>query len=764
MQRFKNSILVLIQLLVLHLGAQNFTVSGYVSDQKDGESLIGVTASCPSLKKGTATNGYGYYALTFPAGTYEIVFNYLGYISQKQTILLDKNIALNVKLIENSNQLKEVVVTGSDSKGKQQVQSTEMAKLNIPIELIRKVPTLFGESDLIKVLQLMPGVKRGVEGTTGMYVRGGGNDENLILLDEAPVYNTGHLLGFFSVFNSNSIKDVSLYKGAFPSQYGGRLSSILDIKMREGNDKKFSAQGSIGIIASNLTIEGPILKDKCSFIISGRRTYLDKVINLFSKQNLFPYYFYDLNAKINYKLSDRDRIYLSSYFGRDVLSASSSGSDSLNAGINSFVGNFTVTARWNHAYKNSKLFHNISLIQSNFKYDISGKVLSNSVLVTSKIQDLGVKADFQYKPTVLHDIKFGALLINHLFRPNVVSTQGDISKFLASREGTKIYNQEVSFYGNDDYDVTTKLKINYGLRLSSTLVTNKLYAGLEPRFAAKYKISENSSVKAGYARMKQYLHLVSSSAISLPTDLWYPVTKNVKPGSSDQVSAGYYRYLEKKKINLSAEVYYKWLNNLIEYREGANLILNDNYESQLVTGKGTSYGFELLLQKNEGKLSGWISYTLAWSNRTFPELNSGRTYYSKFDRRHDFAIVANYTISKRWSISADWVYSSGAPFTARTSQYLMPNPTFTSIDILPVYTSKNAIRLHASHRLDIDITYKSRIYSKYKGEWHFGAYNVYNRAQPSRIQIVQNTDNTGYHYEERGIFGIIYSVAYNFQF
>jgi hypothetical protein len=764
MQKFKNSILLLMQLFIIKSYAQNFTISGYVNDEKDGESLIGVTASFPSIKKGTVSNGYGYYACTLPSGTYEIVFNYLGYQAQKHTIILDKNITLNIKLSETTNQLGEVVIKAGDSKGKQQVQSTEMGKLNIPIELIRKVPTLFGESDLIKVLQLMPGVKRGTEGTTGMYVRGGGNDENLILLDEAPVYNTGHLLGFFSVFNSNSIKDVSLFKGAFPAQYGGRLSSILDIKMREGNDKKFAVQGMVGVIASNLTIEGPIIKNKCSFIISGRRTYLDEVIKVLSGKNLLPYYFYDLNAKVNYKLNERDRIYLSSYFGRDVLKASSDAADSLNAGINSFVGNFTITARWNHVYRNNKLFHNISIIQSNFKYDVSGKVLDNSVLVTSKIQDIGAKADYEYRPTVKQDIKFGMVFINHLFRPNVVSTQGDITKFLASREGAKIYNQEVSLYASNDYDVNSRMKINYGARLSSTFVTNTLYAGLEPRLAAKYAINENSSIKMGYARMKQYLHLVSSAAIALPTDLWYPVTKNVKPGRSDQVSAGYYQYLQKPKINITAEVYYKWLNHLIEYREGANLILNDNYESELVAGKGTSYGFELLVQKNEGRFSGWISYTLAWSNRTFPDLNNGKTYYSKFDRRHDIAVVGNYTITKRWSISGAWVFSTGAPFTARVAQYLMPNPTFTGIDVLPVYTSKNQIRLHASHRLDIDITYKSRINSKYKGEWHFGAYNVYNRTQPAFINIKLNTDSIGYHYEERGIFGIIYSVAYNFQF
>ena len=762
MLHFKYKLLIGFLFFISRLGAQSYTVSGYVTDAKSGESLIGVTVSCAAAKKGTATNGYGYYALTLPTGTYDIQFSYLGYATQKLQVRFDKNNTLNVHLSESGAEIKEVEIKASDSKGRQQVQNTELGKLNVPMELIRKVPTLFGESDLIKVLQLMPGVKRGTEGTTGMYVRGGGTDENLILLDEAPVYNIGHLLGFFSVFNSNSIKDVAMYKGAFPAMYGGRLSSILDIKMKEGNNQRFSTQGSIGIIASNLTLEGPIIKNKCSFIISGRRTYLDKVLQLFKAQ--LPYYFYDVNAKVNYIVNDRDRIYLSSYFGRDVLKASSNPNDSLNAGINSFVGNFTITARWNHAYKNNKLFHNLSVIQSNFRYSIDGKVLDNSVFVGSYIQDIGAKIDYEYKPREKHDLKFGAAVINHHFRPNVVSTKGAISEFLKSKPGGSIYNQEISGYVANDQDLGARWKLNYGLRLSSTLVTAQWYAGLEPRVAGKYMLDENSSLKVSYSRMKQYLHLISSSAVSLPTDLWYPVTKLVKPGISDQISAGYYRYFEKYKINISAEGYYKRLYHLIEYREGANLILNDNYENELVFGKGSAYGMEWLVQRNEGKLSGWVGYTLSWSNRTFADLNEGKTYYSKFDRRHDISVVANYTFTPRKSLSIAWVYSSGSPFTARISQYLMPNPTFTNIEVLPVYTSKNAIRLHPSHRLDVDFCYKNRIKSKFKGEWHFSAYNFYNRIQPNRIQIVQDPSTGLYKYQEAGLFGLILSVAYNFQY
>ncbi|MBI3233500.1 MAG: TonB-dependent receptor plug domain-containing protein, partial [Bacteroidetes bacterium] len=623
-----------------------------------------------------------------------------------------------------------------------------------------------GERDIIKVLQLMPGVKRGGEGGTDMYVRGGGADQNLVLLDEATVYNSGHLLGFFSVFNSNSIKEVNLYKSAFPAQYGGRLSSILDIKMKEGNEKAFETKGSVGLIASNLSIEGPIIKDKMSFAISGRRTYLDKVIQWTVPENVFrfPYYFYDLNAKINYKINKKDRLYFSSYLGRDILYNRVKDSTSvLPVNLNTFLGNFTVTSRWNHYYKNIKLFHNLTVVHSQFRYNIDGNFAGNSLLIKSSINDLGVKLDYDYHMNPEHWIKFGAVLMNHTFKPNIITTQGVISDLLKSKSGSKIYNQEMGFYFNDEYTVNHRIKVNYGARLSGTYVQNTFYHGFEPRVSGKYSINSTSSIKASYAKMKQYLHLVRSSSIALPTDLWYPVTKNVAPGKSNQVSLGYYKSINKYKTTFSVETYYKWLNDVIDYKEGAVLFLNDNYESELVKGNAKAYGFEFLAQKDVGKLSGWIAYTLSWSKSTFPDLNGGKTFFSNNDRRHDISVVANYEFNKRFSMSAVYVYSSGRPFTPRISQFLMPNPTLTNVDVLPIYTDRNTVRLHAARRLDIDICYKNKPSKKTKLEWHLSIYNFFARTQPQRIVITQDA-NGNYKYQEKGLFGIIIAPALNFNF
>jgi hypothetical protein len=741
------------------------TLSGYIYDRKSGEALNSVTISCKELNKSTASNAYGFYSITLPKGIYEINFSLIGYQEYIRKFTFSDKFAENITLETQSKELSTVTIK-SNNKLKTHTDGLQMGKIEIPMALLNKIPTFAGERDIIKVLQLMPGVKRGGEGGTGMFVRGGGADQNLVILDEATVYNAGHLLGFFSVFNSNSLKEVNLYKSAFPSVYGGRLSSILDIKMKEGNDKKFETQGSVGIIASNLTVEGPIIKNKASFIFSGRRTYLDQLLKLMGNPGgvQLPYYFYDLNGKVNYKISKRDRLYLSSYIGRDVLYTPKLGDGSdFDAKINTFLGNLTTTARWNHYYKTNKLFHNVTFITSQFRYNIEGKILDNSLLIKSSINDIGAKIDYDYHPNTAHYIRFGGMILNHAFRPNIVSTVGDISDILKSKQGAKIYTQEMGVYINDDHTVNDKLRFAYGLRISGTVTEKKLYSGLEPRLAAKYSITKNSSVKASYARMKQYLHLVSNASLSLPTDLWYPVTRNVKPSSSDQVSMGYYYSFQKQKTTLSVEGYYKWMNKLIEYKDGATLFLNDNYESELVSGKGDAYGAEFLLQKDEGKLSGWIAYTLSWSTRTFADLNNGKTYFSNYDRRHDVAVVANYEFTKRFSVSMAYVYSSGRPFTPRVSQFLMPNPSYSNIDILPIYTDRNAVRLHAAKRLDLDLCFKNKKKSKLKGEWHISAYNTFNRTQPQRIRITQDNKG-GYKYQETGVFGLIVAVSYNFIF
>ena len=744
---------------------RDFTVSGYISDHTSGESLIGVTVRAKSEGKGAISNEYGFYALSLPQGQHTLVFSYIGFEPLEIQVDLQKNVTQSVCLGSDQKIFQEVVISARSTAAKEHVNNTEMSKLSVPMEILRKTPALFGESDIIKAFQLMPGVKRGGEGTTGMFVRGGGSDENLILLDEAPVYNPGHILGFLSVFNSNALRDVSMYKGAFPAQYGGRLSGIMDVKMREGNDRRFSAQGGIGNIASSLTLEGPIKKERGSFIISGRRSYIDKLVAAFGLQ--FPFYFYDLNLKANYRVKDRDRVYVSSYFGRDVLDASmQSDSSNLNTGIDSRLGNFTATSRWNHIYKNEKLFHNLTILRSQFNYKIEGSFSENNVLIQSAITDYAAKLDYDYRPKNQTTIKFGGAITHHIFKPNLISVQGDITDVLKNKPAASIDMQELALYGSLDHELNESWKLNGGLRLSGAVVQGTFYKTAEPRLAARYAIGERNSLKFGYARMAQYMHLVSSSSVALPTDLWYPVTKNVKPGYSDQVSTGWFTnfFEDKKQVQFSTEVYYKWMHNLIEYREGARLILNDNYESELIRGRGRAWGFEMLIQKNAGKLTGWIGYTLAWSNRTFSELNKGATYFARYDRRHDVSVVANYEIRPRFSVSLAWVYSSGNPFTPIVAKYLMPLPSYSGIDLLPVYPAKNSYRLNDSHRLDIDFVFKGKKHPRWQGEWHLGAYNAYNRTQPNRV-VIRVDPNTGRErYEERGLFGMIGSISYNFKF
>lgn len=749
----------------VEIPSSSYTISGYVSDNTSGESLIGVTIRAKTAGKGASSNEYGFYALTLPEGRHTLVFSYIGFEPKELEVDVQKNVNLNVRLGEDKKTFQEVVVSARSTAAKEHVNNTEMGKLSVPIEMLRKTPALFGESDIIKAFQLMPGVKRGGEGTTGMFIRGGGSDENLILLDEAPVYNAGHVLGFLSVFNTNALRDVNLYKGAFPAQYGGRLSGIMDVKMREGNDRRFSAQGGIGNIASNLTLEGPIKKERGSFILSGRRSYIDKLVKPFGL--ILPFYFYDLNLKANYRVKERDRFYVSSYFGRDVLEAlTRSDSSDFDAGIDTRLGNFTATSRWNHIYKNEKLFHNLTVLRSQFDYKIEGSFAENNVLIRSSITDYAAKLDYDYRPENQTTIKFGAGFTHHIFKPNLISVQGDITDVLKDKPADKIDMEELALYGSMDRDFGERWKLNGGLRLTGAAVQNVFYKALEPRFAARYAMGERNSLKFGYARMTQYLHLVSSSSVALPTDLWYPVTKNVKPGYSDQVSAGWFTHFleEKKQVQFSTEVYYKWMHSLIEYREGARLILNDNYESELIRGRGRAWGLEMMLQKNAGKLTGWIGYTLAWSNRTFPDLNKGKTYFARYDRRHDVSVVANYEVRPRFSISIAWVYSSGNPFTPIVAKYLMPLPSYTGIDLLPVYPSKNSHRLNDAHRLDVDLVIKGKKRKRWQGEWHLGAYNTYNRVQPNRV-VIRLDETTGKErYEERGLFGIIGSISYNFKF
>jgi hypothetical protein len=742
---------------------QKFTIKGVVSDSTHGELALGALVYVKGTDKGVATNPYGFYSITLDKGNYEIICSYIGYKPYHKIVNLNQDISLDIKLIDD-NVLNEVVVLAEKDHVTEQVQSTQMGAINIPIEQIKNIPTIGGETDIIKVMQLMPGVKRGDEGQNGMFVRGGSIDGNLILLDEATVYNVSHLFGFFSVFNNDALKDVTLYKGGFPAQFGGRLSSVMDIRMKDGDMHKFHADGGIGLLSSHLTLQGPIIKNKASFLISGRRSYIDRVFKAVFQSDVLPYYFYDVNAKVNFILSDKDRIYLSGYNGDDVLKAKNDQDSGFFQG-GFMLGNITATARWNHVYT-PKLFSNISLINTKFRYDVEAIIPGNSFLTRSRIADIGLKADYNYYPSTQHNVKFGSFFTNHTFRPNMVNTAGQISDLIRGREGKRIFTQEFGVYLGDDWQIDSTLKLNIGLRYSNLVTEKFLYPALEPRMSLTYNYTKNQSLKFGYTRMKQFLHLVSSSAIALPTDLWYPVTKQIKPLTADQVAASYNFGMPKANTLITIEGYYKWMRNVIGYREGAVLVLNDNYEDELVSGKGWAYGVECFITKTKGALTGWIGYTLSWSLRNFEDLNKGKDFFAKYDRRHDLSIVGSYEFTKRFSISAVWVYATGQRFTPLTGNFMMANSSASGVLTLPIYSDKNAFEMPPAHRFDINFIIKSRPHRgllKYTGEWHFGAYNLYNRAQPQQVKIVEDGKGS-YKYVARGRFGMIPFVAYNFKF
>jgi hypothetical protein len=762
-------VLFILMLVGVLMNAQSsITVSGSVKDE-NGEALSYASVYIQGKSGGITSNDYGFFSIEIPDTSVNLVVSFIGYAPIKIDLSKGNFSGIEVRLKPDLQKLDDVNISVDKGQQEQRHNSTQMSSINIPMKRLMRIPSLGGETDILKVIQLMPGVQKGGEGGTDMFVRGGDADQNLVLLDEAAVYNLGHLFGFFSVFNADAIRDMTLIKGAFPAQYGGRLSSVLDIRMKEGSDQKLHGAGGIGLLSSRMTLEGPI-GDKASFMISGRRTYIDQVMKAVNFQ--LPYYFYDLNAKLNYQLSEKDRLYLSAYLGNDVLSFSDvaeNGDESPAEGkeeespfdFGFTLGNTTATARWNHIY-NDKLFSNLTLLTTNFSYDINGSFVGNSLFISSKILDLGGKWEFDHYLNSKWKLKYGLSVINHKFQPNIISTQGDISNLISSSEARKTNTLENGVFLQADYDLNVRWKLSGGFRLSGAFVPNKLYVGPEPRLSARYKINEKNNLKASYSRMMQYMHRVSSSTVALPTDLWYPVTESVKPQFSDQVAVGYSKYESKLKTTFTVEAYYKWLYNLTEYREGANLVLNDDFESELLQGTGKSWGLEFLAKKDEGKLNGWISYTLSYANRSFDGLNNGNTFWAKYDRRHNFNIVANYDISKKWSISAVWVYSSGARFTPLIGQYVMPDASLTTVEIIPIYAAKNSVSMSASHRMDINFVRKSIKDKRFKSEWHFGAYNVYNQATPYRIEV-SLTEN-GYEYTQPGLFGFIPSIAYNFKF
>lgn len=761
--------------------AQNFTISGYIRDAENGENLIGATIQKKGTTIGTVSNSFGFYSLTLPPGEVTVLISFVGYQAMERTIDLSEDVRLNLDLTAGAT-LDEVVITAEE----QIEQSPQMSTIDVPIEQIKALPVLMGEADILKTLQLLPGIQSGTEGSSGVYVRGGGPDQNLILLDGVPVYNVSHLFGFFSVFNPDAINKVNVVKGGFPARYGGRLSSVIDISMKEGNNQKFSGEGSIGLISSKLTLEGPIGQNKkTSFIVSGRRTYIDLLTRPIIRastdgEETGGYYFYDLNGKVNHQFSDNDRLYLSFYNGYDKGFGKSN--YKYNDGLSEVEskesfglgwGNTIAAARWNHVF-NPKLFANLSGTFSHYKFRIfseyedimtnsDGKEVSNEFIqYYSGVNDFSLKADFDYLPTPTHNLKFGLSATHHQFNPGIFgydTNSEDQQDTVINSSQTQA--MEFYTYAEDDINLTAQLRGNVGAHYSSFLVNDQYYHSLQPRISLRYLVSSDLSIKASYATMAQYIHLLTNSGIGLPTDLWVPATDRVKPQTSWQVALGAAKTIE--GYEFSVETYYKEMDNLIEYEEGSSFFnLGTDWQDKITSGSGTSYGAEFLIQKKTGKFSGWLGYTLSWTNRTFPELNFGKTYPYKYDRRHDLSVVGVYQFSKRFSASATWVYGTGNAMTLPQSSYQGQVGQYYWSNEIVNYGSRNGYRMAAYHRLDIGLTW-TKEKEKSTRSWSFGAYNVYNRRNP--FYIDEGYDNNGdKHFYQYSLFPIIPYLRYSFKF
>ncbi|HWB27797.1 MAG TPA: TonB-dependent receptor [Chitinophagaceae bacterium] len=776
---------VLLVTTLVSFAQQKFTVNGYVKDSLTGETLIGANITFTEQSAAVATNQYGFYSITLPGGQHHLVFSYIGYQPKELNVNFDDNKALNVLLTPLSAVLNNVTVEAK--KRENNVKTAQMGKVEISINTVKALPTFLGESDVLKSLQLLPGVRNAGEGNAGFYVRGGGADQNLILLDDAVVYNTGHLFGFFSVFNSDAIKSLSLIKGGMPAQYGGRLSSVIDIAMKDGNVNKTEVDAGIGLIASRFSIQGPIKKNKASYIISARRTYVDALTAPFLASSNFKgsgYYFYDLNAKINYQFSENDRLYLSGYFGRDKF-AFNNQQRSFKTSIP--WGNATGTLRWNHIFS-KKLFANTTLVYNDYNFKFNGEQNDFAFNLSSGIRDLNAKIDFDYFASPKHKVKFGAQYTYHTFIPSIFSGSQDSTKFTPNSAQEK-YANEYAVYIQDDWDINKSIRVNYGLRYSlfqqlgsykyyttdvngnrtdSTVYTKgqvvKSYGGLEPRFTVRFAINDNSSIKAGITRNMQYIHLVSNAGTTLPTDIWVPSTLRVKPQIGWQYAAGYFRNFNNSMFETSVELYYKTMQNQIEYKEGYTPNTLTDPEESFVFGKGWSYGAEFFVNKVKGRFTGWVGYTLSWSWRKFPDLNKGLKYPSRYDRRHDLSVVGMYTINNKWKVSSVFIFGTGNAISLPERFY------FIGGTLTQQYSGINQYRMKPYHRLDLSATYTPTPKKQHKRttSWVFSIYNVYSRLNPYFYYFSQegNAANGTLKVEAKqvSLFPIIPSVTWNLHF
>lgn len=767
------SALFLVASITIAQENSSHTLSGFIYDDNNGETMIGANVFVKELGTGTASNVYGFYSITLPNGEYNIEVSFVGYEKKTKKIDFNKSNKFNFRISKSSYNLEEVVV--EDKKGDYNIKSTDMGTNALTPQEIDKIPVLLGEKDILKTIQLLPGVSSAGEGSSGFVVRGGSADQNLVILDEAPVYNASHLMGFFSVFNSDAIKNAKILKGISGPEYGGRLSSVLDITMKDGSNKEYSAYGGIGLISSRLTLEGPIVEDKGSFIISGRRTYADLFFPLVSDDlENSTMYFYDLNAKLNYNLGENDRIFLSAYTGRDVFN--------FNDEFGFDWGNTTATLRWNHIFSN-KLFSNTTLMYSDYNYDINiGDADESTTSVTSGIKDVNLKFDLEYYHNSDHTFKLGLNGINHTFNAGEISVTGNTN--FNSKDIEDSHAIEANAYIGHEWSINPLLKLSYGLRYSNFTLLGpsdvytfdedgnvqdtetydageviESYNHLEPRISATYLLDEKSSLKLGYARNTQNIHLLSTSTTSTPLDIWQPSTSIIEPEISDQVSIGYFRNFDNNKYNASIELYYKDMQNLVEYKNGADIFLNEYIESQLVFGDGWSYGLELFVEKKIGRFTGWLSYTLSQTERQFDEINNGDAFPARQDRTHDISIVGMYDLNENWSISANWIYYTGLAATYPAGKYTIDGMTAN------YYTDRNGQRMPDYHRLDLGATYYIKKTAKQEMSLTFSLYNVYGRENAYTINFEESPSDPNITQANKlALFSIVPSLTFNFRF
>lgn len=763
-------ILVFVAFPATGVAQQNYTLSGYLRDEKSGEALISASVYPEGLKTGVGTNEYGFFSISLPKGKYTFVFSYVGYQTIKKELTIDQNLQQNFSLLPHETEIDEIVVVGRPKDDI--VRQNEIGTVRLNVKELSVLPVLFGEQDILKSIQLMPGVSPVGEGNSGFYVRGGNADQNLILLDDAPVFNPSHLLGFFSVFNSDAIRDVKLYKGGVPARYGGRASSVMDIRMKEGNMKDYNVSGGIGLISSRILAEGPIIQDKSSFMISGRRTYADLFLPLSNDEKIKDnkLYFYDLNIKSNLIINKNNRIFLSGYFGRDVLQAKDFGFN---------WGNKAGSLRWNHQFSPA-LFTNTTMVINDYNYKTEGDIDGKFSLMAG-IKDFSLKQDYALSLSNQISFLFGFNSVIHHFKPGeVVSNSKNIPSFNIQEK----VGWENAVYAFFEQQLSDKVNIGYGLRTSTftrigagtentyssegsivkaeTYSKGKLYCtytGFEPRFNLTWLLTDNSSFKAGFNRMSQYIHLLSNSSSGTPIDYWLPSSNNIKPQFISQISAGYFREFNAKAIDISIEGYYKKMENQIDYRNNADVFLNENAEAELLLGIGRAYGLEFLIKKNSEIFTGWISYTLSRTEKRFDEINNGSWYPARQDRTHDISIVTNMQANKKLSLSATWVYYTGNAITFPSGKYEMDG------NIVNYYTSRNGYRMPAYHRLDLSATLLLKESPKFRSELNFGIFNAYGRKNAYSIIFRTKDDNSG---ETEAVkiylFSVIPSITWNFKF